>query len=137
MVKKKNGKNRVYIGFTDLNKACPKDNFLLPMIDRLVDATTSHEIISFLNAFIGYNQIIIHPDDQEKNSFMTERGIYCYKVMLFRLNNIGATYQRLVTQMFKDQLGKTMEVYIYDMLVKFEKVKDHLDHLRQTFDVLE
>ncbi|KAK0585626.1 hypothetical protein LWI29_031559 [Acer saccharum] len=118
VVKKKNGKWRVCIDFTDLNKACPKDSFPLPHIDMLVDATAGHELLSFMDAYSGYNQILMHPDDQEKTAFVTERGIFCYKVMPFGLKNAGATYQRLVNKMFAKMLGSTMEVYIDDMLVK-------------------
>ena len=136
IVKKKNGKWRVCIDFTDLNKACPKDSFPLPHIDRLVDATAGHELLSFMDAFSGYNQILMHPDDQEKTAFITERGIYCYKVMPFGLKNAGATYQTLVNAMFADQLGRTMEVYIDDMLVKSLKAADHIEHLSECFSVL-
>ena len=102
----------------------------------LVDATAGHELLSFMDAFSGYNQILIHPDDQEKTAFITERGIFCYKVMPFGLKNADATYQRLVNKMFADYLGDTMEVYIDDMLVKSLLVEQHLDHLHQTFKVL-
>ena len=78
----------------------------------------------------------MHPNDQEKTSFITDRGTYCYKVMPFGLKNAGATYQRLVNRMFAAQLGKTMEVYIDDMLVKSLKAEDHINHLQQTFDLL-
>ena len=91
VVKKKNGKWRVCIDFTDLNKSCPKDPFPLPHIDKLVDATAGHQLMSFMDAFSGYNQILMHPEDQEKTSFMTSRGIYCYKVMPFGLKNAGST----------------------------------------------
>ena len=137
VVKKKNGKWRVCIDFTDLNKACPKDSFPLPHIDMMVDATAGHELLSFMDAFSGYNQILMHPNDQEKTSFITERGTFCYKVMPFELKNAGATYQRLVNRMFADMLGKTMEVYIDDMLVKSLAAENHLDHLKQAFQVLE
>ena len=63
IVKEKNGKWGVCINFSDLNKAYPKDNFLLPHIDHLVDATADHEFLSFMVAFLGYNQILLHPDD--------------------------------------------------------------------------
>ena len=93
VVPKKNGKHRVCIDFTDLNKACPNDSFPLPHIDSLVDATSGHELLSFMDAFSGYNQILMHPEDQEKTAFITERGTYCYKVMPFGLKNAEATYQ--------------------------------------------
>ncbi|XP_010424499.1 PREDICTED: uncharacterized protein LOC104709616 [Camelina sativa] len=118
VVKKKNGKSRVCVDFTDLNKACRKDSFPLSQIDRLVESISGHELMSFMDAFSGYNQILMNPDDQEKTAFITDRGIYCYKVMSFGLKNAGALYQRLVNRMFEHQLGKTMEVYIDDMLVK-------------------
>lgn len=126
VMKKKNGKWRVCIDFTDLNKAFPKDSFPLPHIERLVEATVGHQLLSFMDAFSGYNQILMRPDDQEKMAFITDRGTYCYKVMPFGLKNASATYQRLVNKMFADQFGKTMEVYIDDMLVKSAQDKDHV-----------
>ncbi|KAG7552152.1 Reverse transcriptase domain [Arabidopsis thaliana x Arabidopsis arenosa] len=136
VVKKKNGKWRVCVDFTDLNKACPKDSFPLPHIDRLVESTTGHEMMSFMDAFSGYNQILMNPEDQEKTAFITDRGTYCYIVMPFGLKNAGATYQRLVNMMFKDLLGKTMEVYIDDMLVKSVSSTSHIEHLEQCFAIL-
>lgn len=73
VVRKKNGKWRVCIDFTNLNKACPNDSFPLPHIDMLVDVTTGHELLSFMDAFSSYNQILMHPDDQEKTALITER----------------------------------------------------------------
>ncbi|KAG7559607.1 Ribonuclease H-like superfamily [Arabidopsis thaliana x Arabidopsis arenosa] len=136
VVKKKNGKWRVCVNFTDLNKACPKGSFPLPHIDRLVESTTGHEMMSFMDAFSGYNQILMNPEDQEKTAFITDRGTYCYIVMPFGLKNAGATYQRLVNMMFKDLLGKTMEVYIDDMLVKSISSTSHIEHLEQCFAIL-
>ena len=76
LVKKANGKWRLYIDFTDINRACPKDSFPLPRIDLIVDATAGHELLNFMDAFSGYNQISMDPDDQEKTSFVTGRGTY-------------------------------------------------------------
>ncbi|XP_056866528.1 uncharacterized protein LOC130512491 [Raphanus sativus] len=81
-------------------------------------------------------EILMHPDDREKTAFITDRGTYCYKVMPFGLKNAGATYQRLVNRMFAEQLGKTMEVYIDDMLVKSLRADDHLAHLKECFAIL-
>ena len=118
VVRKKTGKWRVCVDFTDLNKACPKDPFPLPQIDRLVDATVGHPRMSFLDAFQGYHQIPLALEDQEKTAFMTPVGNYHYKVMPFGLKNAGSTYQRMMTRMFEPQLGKIIEVYIDDMVVK-------------------
>jgi ribonuclease HI len=136
VVKKKNGKWRVCVDFTNLNQACPKDPFPLPKIDQLVDATAGHDRMSFLDAFQGYHQIALSTEDREKTAFITPLGIYCYKVMPFGLKNAGATYQRMVTKMFKDQIGKTMEIYIDDMVVKSRSSQNHLKDLTETFRIL-
>jgi hypothetical protein len=136
LVKKANGKWRMCVDFTDLNKACPKDSFPLPRIDVLVDSTSGHELLSFMDAFSGYNQIKMHESDHEKTAFITDRGLYCYKVMPFGLKNAGATYQRLVNMMFKHQIGRNVEVYVDDMLVKTVQAADHVSDLEETFNTL-
>ena len=136
LIKKANGKWRLCIKFTNVNKACPKDSFPLPRIDLIVDATVGHELLSFIDAFSRYIQIRMDPSDQEKTSFMTGQGTYCYQVMPFRLKNVGATYQRLVNKMFQKHIGASMEVYINDMLVKSVKVEIHVAHLAESFQVL-
>ena len=92
VVKKKNEKWRVCIDFTDLNKACPEDPFPLPRIDQMVDSASGHAWLSFLDAFQGYHQIPMNEADQDKTTFITPRGTYCYKMMPFGLKNAGATY---------------------------------------------
>ena len=136
VVKKKNGKWRDCIDFTDLNKSCPKDPFPLPHIDKLVDATAGHQLMSFMDAFSGYNQILMHPEVQEKTFFRTSRGIYCYKIMPFGLNKAGTTYQLLVNMMFADKIGRTMEVYIDEMQVKTLEAEDHISYLQHAFSTL-
>ena len=101
LVKKPNGKWRTGVDFTNLNKAYRKDNFLLPRIDQLVDVTLGHALLSFMDAYSGYNQIPMHVPNQENTSFITDRSLYCYKVMLFGLKNARATYQDLVNMMFR------------------------------------
>ena len=93
VVKKKTGKWRVCVNFTDLNRAYPKDLLPMPLIDQLVDATVGHPRMSFLDAFQGYHQISLALDDQEKTAFVTPVGNYHYKVMPFSLKNTGLTYQ--------------------------------------------
>jgi len=133
LVKKSNGKWRMCVDFTDLNKACPKDSFPLPRIDLLVDSTSGHELLSFMDAFSGYNQIYMEEADQEKTAFITDRGLYCYKMMPFGLKNAGATYQRLVNRMFRNQIGRNVEVYVDDLLVKSILATKHVEDLRETF----
>ena len=84
------------VDFMDLNRTCTKDSYPLPRMDTLVDSTTRHEILSFMDAFSGYNQINMNEDDQERTSFVTSQGLFCYKMISFRLKNAGATYQRLM-----------------------------------------
>ena len=92
MVKKANGKWRICVDFIDLNKAYPKDGYPLPCIDQLVDLTAGHRLLSFMDAFFGYNQIRMDEANQEKTYFITSQGLFCYKVMPFGLKNAGATY---------------------------------------------
>ena len=124
------------VDFTDLNKACPKNSYPLPQIDQLVDSTTGYKLLSSMDAFSGYNQIQMIEGDQEKTAFITSKGFFCYKVMPFGLKNAGATYQRLVNKMFHDQIGRNVEVYVDDMLVKSKKDEDHLADLTETFQAL-
>ena len=136
VVKKKSGKWRVCVDFTDLNKACPKDPFPMPKIDQLVDATVGHPQMSFLNAFQGYHQIPLALDDQEKIDFVTSVGNFNYKVMPFSLKNARSTYQRMMTRMFESQLGKNIEIYIDDMVVKSKVVSKYLGDLGTIFEIL-
>ena len=129
VVKKKIRKWRVCVDFTDLNQACSKDLFPVTEIDQLVDAIVKHQRMSFLNAFQGYHQISLAPEDQEKTSFITPEDNYHYTVMPFGLKNVGATYQRMVTRMFKEQISEMVEVYISDMVVKSRRNEKHVPNL--------
>ena len=93
-VKKANGKWRMCVDFTDLNKAYPKDSYLLPQIDQLVNSITGHEFLSFTNTFLGYNQIKMDEIDQEKTSFITIQGLFCHKIMPFDLKNIAFWFEK-------------------------------------------
>ena len=122
--------------FTDLNEACTKDSLPLPRIDQIIVASTGHGLLSVLDAFSGYHQIPMHPPDAEKTAFITQHGLYCYNVISFGLKNVEATYQRLVTKMFRPLLGKTIDVYNDDMLVKPKEHPDHAKHLQEDFELL-
>ena len=96
MVNKNNDKWRMCVDFTNLNKASPNDSLLLPRINQLMDSIVEHKLLSFMDAFFGYNQIMMDEEVQKKTVFITSQGLYCYKVPPFRLKNVWATYQRLV-----------------------------------------
>ncbi|XP_027173140.1 uncharacterized protein LOC113772850 [Coffea eugenioides] len=136
MVKKDTGAWRMCVDFTDLNKACPKDCYPLPKVDTLVDSAMGYEVLCFLDAFKGYHQIGMSPEDQEKTAFYTDRDTYCYATMPFGLKNAGATYQRLVNQAFKSQIGRNVETYVDDILLKSQTTSSFLSDLREVFEVL-
>nr|KYP49066.1 Transposon Ty3-I Gag-Pol polyprotein [Cajanus cajan]KYP49091.1 Transposon Ty3-I Gag-Pol polyprotein [Cajanus cajan]KYP49095.1 Transposon Ty3-I Gag-Pol polyprotein [Cajanus cajan] len=122
--------------YTDLNKACPKDAYPLPNIDRLVDGAAGHKFLTFLDAYSGYNQIRMHPRDEDKTTFVTESANYCYQVMPFGLKNAGATYQRIMDKIFSDQIEKNIEVYVDDMVVKSADIPSHVADLAEAFNAL-
>ena len=104
---------------------------------KCVFGVTTRKFLSFMDVFSGYNQIKMNEEDQEKTSFVTSQGLFCYKVMPFGLKNTGATYQRLMNKMFKHQIRRNVQVYIDDMLVKSLRENDHLNDLQETFDTLQ
>ncbi|GAA0175950.1 hypothetical protein LIER_29032 [Lithospermum erythrorhizon] len=122
--------------FTSINKACLKDCYPLPNIDRLVDSSAGYKVVDFLDAFRGYHQIFIAEEDVEKSAFVTKYGIYCWKVMAFGLKNLGATYQRMVKKVFSTQIARNMAIYVDDMLIKSRKAADHKANLWESFQNL-
>jgi hypothetical protein len=97
---------RMCIDFTAVNKHCPNDYFPLPRIDQIVDSTAGCERLSFLDAYLGYNQIRMKKQDEEHTTFIMPHRVYCYNTMPFDLKNAGATYQRCMQNCLKDQIGK-------------------------------
>ena len=93
-------------------------------------------MLSFINAFSGYHQTLMFQLDEEKTAFVTPHRLYCYMVMPFRLKNTGATYQRLMTKIFKPLIGRTVEVYIDDIVVKSKTKSEHALHLEETFRLM-
>ncbi|XP_074374056.1 uncharacterized protein LOC141714436 [Apium graveolens] len=136
VVKKSNGKWRMCVDYTDLNKACPKDHYPLPNIDQLIDATAGYEVLSFLDAFSGYHQIAMNDRDVPKTAFITPKGTYAYIKMPFGLKNAGTTFQRMVNKVFKEQIGRNMEAYVDDMIVK-SLFRDHTEDLKECFETLQ
>ncbi|KAK4397559.1 Transposon Tf2-12 polyprotein [Sesamum angolense] len=120
-VRKKNGQIRVCVDFMDLNNACPKNDFPLPIIELIIDATTGHKALSFMDGSSRYNQIRMIPTDKELMAFRTPKGIYCYKVMPFGLKNAGPTCQRAMQRNFDDMLHKNVKCYIDDLVMNPSK----------------
>ncbi|KAA0067354.1 uncharacterized protein E5676_scaffold1704G00090 [Cucumis melo var. makuwa] len=135
-VRKKNKQLHVCVDFRDLNNACPKDDFPLLITEFMVNATTEHETLSFMDGSSGYNQIRMALSDEEMTAFRTPKGIYCYKVMSFGLKNVGATYQRAMQKVFDDMLHKYVECYVDDLVVKSKRRQDHMKDLKFVFDCL-
>jgi hypothetical protein len=133
LVPKKTGGLRMCIDYIDLNKHCPKDPFPLPRIDQVVVSTTGSVLLCFLDCYSGYHQIALHPDDEDKTTFITPHGIYCYKVMTFGLKNAGATYQKEIQKCLASQIGKNIEAYVDDVVVKTTVEDQLIADLTETF----
>jgi hypothetical protein len=118
------------------HKACPKVPYPLPRIDQIVDSTAGCETLSFLDAYSGYHQIRMKESDQLVTSFITPFGMYCYVTMPFGLRNAGATYQRCMNHVFGEHIGRTVEAYVDDIVVKTRKASDLLSDLGATFRCL-
>ena len=136
VMKKKEGKLRVCVEFWDLNVATPKDMYVIPIVDMLVDSTTNYELSSFMNGFSWYNKILIPIDDISKTSFrcLGSLGKFEWLVMPFGLKTAGATYQRAMNAIFHDMLSHHKEIYIDDIVVKSKKAAEHVNHLRKSFE---
>ena len=122
------------VDYTDLNRACPKDAYPLPSIDRLVDSSAGFKLLSFMDAYSWYNQIPMADKDKKYTAFMTSSGNYYYNVMPFDLKKAGATYQRMMNKVFQSEIGDMLEVYMDDMIVKSQAETDHTLHLQKVFD---
>jgi hypothetical protein len=135
-VYKKNGKMRVCIDFRDLNKATPMDAYPMPIADMLVDAAAGHKVISFMDGNAGYNQIFMAEEDIHKTAFRCPGalGLYEWVVMTFGLKNAGVTYQRAMNYIFHELIGKIVEIYIDDVVVKSKEYHEHLRDLGKTLE---
>jgi hypothetical protein len=135
-VQKKDGRWRVCVDFRDLNRATPKDEYLMPVAEMLINAAAGHKMLSFMDGNAGYNQIFMAPEDIHKTAFRAPGavGLFEYMVMTSGLKNAGATYQRAMNYMFHDLIGKLVEIYIDDVVVKSASAKGHLGDLRRVLE---
>lgn len=133
MVQKKTGGWHMCIDFTNHNTASPKDSYPLPPVDNLIDKSSWCKLLNFLDTYLGYNQIKMKKEDEEKTTFVTTQDTFCFQVMPFGLKNPGTTFQRFMDKVFKDQIGRNVEVYVDDILVWSKRAEDHLSNLHETF----
>jgi ribonuclease HI len=133
MVQKKSGKWQMCIDFTNLNKACPKDNFPLPRIDKIVDSAAGCEVMSLLDCFSGYHQIYMKEEDKASTSFITPFGTYCFIRMPEGLKNAGSTFSRFTKTVLESQVGRNIFTYVDDIVVASKNKEDHLVDLAETF----
>ena len=119
-VQKKNGRWRVCVDFRDLNITTPKDEYPMHVAETLINAADGHKMMSFMDGNAGYNQIFMAPEDVNKTAFRVPGvvGLFEYLVMTFGLKNAGATYQRAMNYIFHDLIGRLVEIYIDDVVVK-------------------
>ncbi|GJW51355.1 reverse transcriptase domain-containing protein [Tanacetum coccineum] len=136
MVKKHDNSWRMCVDFKDLNKACPKDGYPLPEIDWKVESLCGFPFKCFLDAYKGYHQIQMAKEDEEKTAFITSQGIFCYTKMPFGLRNAGSTYQRLVDKAFHKQIGRNLEVYVDDLVIKSRTEDEIVRDMEETFQTL-
>nr|AAV43881.1 putative polyprotein [Oryza sativa Japonica Group] len=127
------GQWRMCVDYTDLNKSCPKDPFGLPCIDQVVDSTAGCELLSFLDCYSRYHQTRLKESDCLKTSFITPFGAYYYITMPFGLKNAGETYQRMIQRCFSTQIGRNVEAYVDDVVVKTKQKDDLITDLEETF----
>jgi hypothetical protein len=133
MVQKANGKWRMCIDFTDLNKACLKDEFPLPRTDSLVDAAATSELMSLLDCYSCYHQIWINKEYELKTSFITPSGTYCYLRMPEGLKNARGSFSRMTAKVLSFHIGRNVLTYVDDIIVKSMKQENHIADLQETF----
>jgi hypothetical protein len=136
IVPKANGKLRMCIDYTSLNKACPKDPYPLPRIDQIVDSTFGCDLLSFLDAYSGFHQIQMSREDRKHTAFVTVDGLYCYVVMPYGLKNALPTFVRAMSKTFGDLIRDKVEVYINDIVVKTKRGSTLVEDLTLVFDKL-
>jgi hypothetical protein len=132
-VRKKSGKIRLCVDFWNLNRVSLKDNYPLPNMDYILQKVVGSQKLSMLDGFFGYNQIIVHPGDQEKTTFTTPWGTFMYAKMPFGLMNAGDTFQRAIDISFADEKDKFIVIYLDDMNLFSDSDNEHLKHLKRVF----
>ena len=133
VVRNKNGEIRLYVDFRNLNKCSKKDNYPLPKMEHLLQKVSRARVVSFLDGFSRYNQVAMHPHDQENTTFTTAWGTFMYAKMPFGIMNAGAMFQRAMDLAFVGIKDKFLLIYLDDLTIYSHSYHDHLQHLRKVF----
>ncbi|GKF55460.1 reverse transcriptase domain-containing protein, partial [Tanacetum coccineum] len=136
-MKKDNGKWKLRIDFTNINKACTRQPYPLPAAKLGAENLHKYQLKCFLYAYKGYHQIPMAEKDEEKTAFFTREGVFCYRRLPFGLKNTGATYQRLIDKVFGSQIGRNMEVNTDDMVIKSDSEEEMLANIEETLGRLQ
>jgi hypothetical protein len=136
IVPKANGKLRMCIDYTSLNKAYPKDSYPLPRIDQIVDSTSGCDLLSFLDAYSSFHQIQMAREDRKHTAFVIVDGLYCYVVMPYGLKNALPTFVRAMSKTFEDLIRDKVEIYVDDIVVKTRRGSTLMEDLTLVFDKL-
>ncbi|GJV67166.1 reverse transcriptase domain-containing protein [Tanacetum coccineum] len=134
MVKKHDGSWRM-VGFQRTKQSLPQDDIPLLEIDWKVESLCGYPFKCFLDAYKGYHQIKMAEEDEEKTTFITSQGIFCYTKMPFGLNNVRATYQRLVDRAFQKQIGTNLNSIVNDLVTKTTE-EEIIQDIAETFKTL-
>jgi len=135
-VKKKDGSLRMVIDYRALNKVTVKNRYPLPRIDDLLDQLQGAKFFSSLDLLSGYHQVPLHASDIPKTAFLTPLGSFQFKVLSMVFTNAPSTFARVMNNVFKDLLGKSVPIYLDDILVFSKTLEEHLRHVREVLDVL-
>ena len=133
LVRKKSGKIRLCVDFRNMNKVSLKDNYPLPKMDHILQKVVGSQRMSMLDSFSRYNQILMHPKDQEKTTFTTPQRTFMYAKMPFGLLNVDDTFQRAMYISFSEEKDRFVVIYLDDITVYSKSDQDHLENLKQVF----
>jgi hypothetical protein len=136
VITKVNDKLHMCVDYTSLNKACPKDPYPLPCIDEIEDSSSGYELLSFIDGYSRFHQIQMAREDEQKTTFITPDGLYCYISMPYGLKNVLPTFVRATTKTFQDNVHGIIEVYVDDIVAKTRQRSSILLDVAQVFDML-
>ena len=131
---KKNGEIRLCMNFKNLNQSSQKENYPLPLLDKVLQIVNGLKMMSFLDGYSSYNQVMVQEEDRMKTTFTTKWGTFAYRCMPFGLLNVGATFQRAMDEAFKGLVNKCIIIYMDDLMIFSKNRVDHITDLKQVLN---